>query len=150
MLIRLQASCSTILRDDKIFRLIIRLRHEQEEGLQILVEGKRDKQLLDRLGLRARMLDKPVYAIVESLLQQGVRSVLILTDRDPRGERLHGMIKHACLAHGMRVRDDLRDAFFSILRVTHVEDVTLTEEVWDQLRMHDWLRESEAYSDSEG
>ena len=150
MLIRLRASCSTILRDEKAFRLIIRLRDEQEEGLHILVEGKRDKQLLKRLGLSSHILDRPVYALVESLAQAGVRSVLILTDRDPSGERLHGMIKQACLAHGMRVHDDLRDAFFSILRVTHVEDAHLPVGVWERLRMHDWLRESEASPESDG
>ncbi len=133
MLISLPASCLCIL--DPRISIIRRLREAAGEAV-ILVEGRSDQAALAALGIPSKPLHHPLYAIVESIR---TKNVIILTDRDAHGERLYRQLKHACIHQGIRVDDRLREAFFSIFHVSHVEEVRLPEHLTGLLATGDWL-----------
>ncbi len=104
---------------------VARLLEAVEEGAVILVEGKRDRQSLEDLGV-------PAWAIVE--INQGnnlaeasasvdARKIILLTDLDRTGARLKREL-HALLAsEGKRVDTSFRKGLLK-LGVRHVEHLS--------------------------
>jgi 5S rRNA maturation endonuclease (ribonuclease M5) len=58
------------------------------EGVPILVEGKKDRETLERLGIRGNILELSHGPTLKFLEGLGCRRVVILTDFDDRGREL--------------------------------------------------------------
>ncbi len=92
----------------------------QDNSSLILVEGKRDVKALNKLGINnVDSIDKPIYSLVEHIARKN-KEVIILTDFDPMGRRLHKKIKHELNRNGIKVNDKYRK-FLSRCKITHVE-----------------------------
>lgn len=92
---------------------------EEKREFPVIVEGKRDRVALERLGfVNIFELDKPLFAVVEQFNRGD--SVLILTDLDKKGKELYGRLKKDLSARGVRVDDSLRDALFQT-ELSHIE-----------------------------
>lgn len=86
----------------------------------IVVEGKKDKRALERLGCKKILTleNKPLYAVVESLLPE--KEVVLLTDLDKKGKELYARLYRSCTKRGVRVDNTLRLLLFRE-RVSHIE-----------------------------
>ncbi|MEM4282329.1 MAG: hypothetical protein QXU88_00870 [Candidatus Woesearchaeota archaeon] len=75
----------------------------------IVVEGKKDKSALNRLGLRNVMtLKKPLYAVVDEIAASGEECVL-LTDLDREGRKLYSLLRSELQKLGIKIDDRLRN-----------------------------------------
>lgn len=90
-------------------------------SLPIVVEGKRDKRALERLGMqRVISLDKPLFAMVEEIAARE-EEVVILTDLDRKGKELYGKLKKDFVTHGVRVDNHFREFLQQKTRISHIE-----------------------------
>lgn len=90
---------------------------EISENVLIIVEGKRDKIVLERLGI------KNVYTIYElyKINFRKYREAIVLTDNDKKGRRLYKRIKEILEAEDLIVRDNYRRIFYKIIKTRSVE-----------------------------
>ena len=89
-----------------------------ESGTKIIVEGKKDKESLMKLGLsNIIVLNKPLYAVTESIDDE---TVVILTDLDPEGRKLYHKLKSWLSSRGVKVDDTLRRLLFKA-KVRNIE-----------------------------
>ena len=74
---------------EKIERTLEKIREIASEGIPILVEGKKDEEVLRILGVEGRII-KVSQQSLNTLIDQlyGCRRVLILTDFDEKGEKI--------------------------------------------------------------
>ena len=99
-------------------KLIRDLQLYSEKNL-IVVEGKRDKEVLEELKI------KNVYAIyeVKRLNLKKYREVLILTDRDKKGKKIYKHLYLYFTSEGLIINEQLRKRFFEVFRVIRVEEL---------------------------
>lgn len=84
-----------------------------------IVEGKRDRASLERLGfVRVVELDAPLFEVVERF-DKG-ETVQILTDLDREGRSLYQRLRHDLTQRGVRIDNRLREALFGS-DLTHIE-----------------------------
>ena len=89
-----------------------------ESETQIIVEGKKDKESLMKLGLsNIIVLNKPLYAVAESI---EAKEVLILTDLDAEGRKMYYKLKSWLSSRGVKVDDTLRRLLFKA-KVRNIE-----------------------------
>lgn len=77
-------------RHTRIIELINELKTRSEEGNIIIVEGQKDKQTLEELGIHGDIqlaTRNPLYILTEQL-SQTKQEIIILTDWDRAGEKL--------------------------------------------------------------
>jgi len=74
---------------ERIERTLEKIREIASEGVPILVEGKKDEEILRTLGVEGRII-KVSQQSLNTLIDQlyGCRRVLILTDFDEKGEKI--------------------------------------------------------------
>ena len=74
---------------ERIERTLEKIREIASEGVPILVEGKKDEEVLRTLGVEGRII-KVSQQSLNTLIDQlyGCRRVLILTDFDEKGEKI--------------------------------------------------------------
>jgi len=74
---------------ERIERTLEKIREIASEGIPILVEGKKDEEVLRTLGVEGRII-KVSQQSLNTLIDQlyGCRRVLILTDFDEKGEKI--------------------------------------------------------------
>jgi 5S rRNA maturation endonuclease (ribonuclease M5) len=66
----------------------------QDNSSLMLVEGRNDIKTLNKLGINnVSSIDKPIYLIIENITKKN-KKVIILTDFDFEGVKLHNKIKH--------------------------------------------------------
>ncbi len=114
---------------EKLERTLDRIRERSNEGVAIIVEGKKDEKALRELGVSG-----PIYHVpsggrsplnsLEDL--SGHDEVIILTDFDRNGEKLALFCKKQLQKLGFTVLSDLRDKLRSYVRkaVKDVEGVS--------------------------
>jgi len=90
----------------------------------VLVEGKKDKQKLEMLGIKNIMTisSKPLYKTIESVSELN-KEIVILTDLDHEGRKLYSRIKHQCQRNGIRVDKKYREFLFSNTKITQIEGI---------------------------
>ncbi|MFZ8801090.1 MAG: toprim domain-containing protein [Candidatus Nanopusillus sp.] len=103
----------------KVISFLYRLR--EKSGLIIIVEGKKDKEVLKEFGFNN------VYTIYE-LKKDGrvflnYREAIILTDNDSKGRMLYKYVRNLLESDGIIVNDIERRKFFKYFRVREVEDL---------------------------
>jgi len=103
----------------KVISFLYRLR--EKRGLIIIVEGKKDKEILEEFGFNN------VYTIYELKKDDRIfldyREAIILTDNDNKGRMLYKYIRNLLESDGIIVNDIERKRFFKYFRVREVEDL---------------------------
>ena len=95
----------------------------QEQPL-IIVEGKKDKAALQKLGLHNIVVLKgmPIYKVVEQVAAQ-TNECLILTDLDSEGKKLYSKLKKDLQWHKVKVDDKFRNFLFKETTLKHIEGI---------------------------
>lgn len=90
----------------------------------ILVEGKKDKQKLEMLGINniITISNKPLYKTIEKISEID-KEIVILTDLDREGRKLYSRIKHQCQRNGIKVDKKYREFLFSNTKITQIEGI---------------------------
>jgi len=103
----------------RVISFLHRLR-EKKDSI-IVVEGKRDKEVLKEFGFNN------VYAIYELRKDEGIflnyREAIILTDNDNKGRILYKYVRNLLESDGIIINDIERRRFFKYFRVREVEDL---------------------------
>jgi len=103
----------------KIISFLHRLR-EKKDSI-IVVEGKRDKEVLREFGFNN------VYTIYELRKDDRIflnyREAIILTDNDNKGRILYKYVRNLLESDGIIINDIERRRFFKYFRVREVEDL---------------------------
>lgn len=103
----------------RVISFLHRLR-EKKDSI-IVVEGKRDKEVLKEFGFNN------VYTIYELRKDEGIflnyREAVILTDNDNKGRILYKYIRNLLESDGIIINDIERRRFFKYFRVREVEDL---------------------------
>lgn len=86
----------------------------------IIVEGKKDKTALEKLGITnvVVILRKPLYSFIESI---DAEEVVILTDLDPEGKKLYGILKQGLQAKGIKIDNYFREYLLKSSRISQIE-----------------------------
>ncbi|MFP3317149.1 MAG: hypothetical protein RXN79_01945 [Candidatus Nanopusillus sp.] len=103
----------------KVVSFLHRLR-EKKDSI-IIVEGKKDKEVLKEVGFNN------VYTIYELRKDDEVflnyREAIILTDNDNKGRILYKYVRNLLESDGIIINDIERRKFFRYFRVREVEDL---------------------------
>ena len=95
-----------------------------KEGIVVIVEGKKDKAALLKMGLKkVKVIKGPLYKFCEDLAE---KEVCILTDFDKEGKKLYARIKSLLQANGVKIYDKARIAFMRFMRnkgLVHIEGI---------------------------
>lgn len=86
----------------------------------IIVEGKKDKIALEKLGVKnvVSISRKPIYVFVESI---DAKEVIILTDLDKEGRKLYHVLKHNLQKKGVKIDYYFREYLFKNSKITQIE-----------------------------
>ncbi len=99
---------------EKLLEVIEELKIEAEEK-PIIVEGKRDVESLEKLGVEGTFIiiaKTPVYLIADELVRKRVKEVILLTDFDRRGRMLAKAIIEEFRHRGIKVNTKIRHEIF--------------------------------------
>ena len=90
----------------------------------ILVEGKKDKEDLNNLGIKniITLKQKPIYKIVEEISENS-KEVIILTDLDVEGKKLYSRLKSGLQKHGIKIDHEFREFLFKKSKITYIESL---------------------------
>lgn len=92
-----------------------------ESGKIIIVEGKKDREALESLGIENIItLKKPLYCIVEEVAEKS-KGAVILTDFDKKGKELYGRLKKDLSRNGVKVDSHFREFLQKSTRLSHIE-----------------------------
>jgi len=76
----------------------------------VIVEGKKDREALQKLGFdNIVLLNKPLYEVAESVSE---KDVVLLTDLDKKGREIYSKLKKGLDKRGVTVDDTLRNLLF--------------------------------------
>lgn len=96
----------------------------KSSNLLVLVEGKKDKEALELLGItNVITISRPIYQIVE-LISEITNQVVILTDLDPEGRRLYSKLKHQLQKRKVKVDCRFREFLIRETKLTNIEGLT--------------------------
>ena len=86
----------------------------------IIVEGKKDKATLEKLGIGnvVALSRKPLYSFIDSI---DAKEVIILTDLDKTGKKLYSVLKHNLQAKGVKIDNYFREYLFRNSKLTQIE-----------------------------
>lgn len=101
------------------------LRKLQESELYIIVEGKKDRKVLEKGGLSniIEISGKRLEDVVDIVKKFKRNSVLILTDYDREGIKTYKRLKRLLVADEIYVDDFFRQSFKKIFWVNKIEEL---------------------------
>ncbi len=90
----------------------------------VIVEGKKDKQALEQLGLVniVTLSKKPIYKIIEEVSEK-TKEAVILTDLDKEGKKLFGKLNSGLQYHGVKVDNKFREFLFKKTKLRQIEGI---------------------------
>ena len=96
-----------------IEELIFFIEKIKSSNILIIVEGKKDKAALQKLGINniKELSKKPLFQIVEEIAEHNDECI-ILTDLDREGKLLYSKIKENLTRLGVKIDDRLRERLF--------------------------------------
>ena len=101
--------------------LLLRIEKLKLPGKPIIVEGKKDKAALKKLGIaNIFTIKEPLFKLCEELSKKH-DSVIILTDLDKEGKRLYSKLKENLERNGVKVDDSFRKFLFKETKLTQIE-----------------------------
>lgn len=89
----------------------------------IIVEGKKDKTALERLGLKCKIITlskKPLFEIIENISAEN-KKTMILTDLDKKGKELYGKLNSGLQKYGVKVDNKFREFLFKKTKLRQIE-----------------------------
>ncbi len=106
------------MRRDEYFERLLEVIEElkiEAEDKPIIVEGKRDVESLEKLGVEGTFIviaKTPIYLIADELIRKGIKEVILLTDFDRRGRMLAKAIVEEFRYRGIKVNTKIRQEIF--------------------------------------
>jgi len=99
----------------------------EKEKTVVLVEGKKDKQKLEKFGISHiySIKGKKFYDILEELENEDL--VIILTDLDKQGEKISSKISSMFQREGIPVDLEFRE-YLKNFNIKHIEDIPVNLE----------------------
>lgn len=90
----------------------------------ILVEGRRDKEALENMGITnvQTVAQKPLFKTVEEIASL-TKGVVILTDLDKEGRKYYAYLRHHMQKKGVKVDRKFREFLFANTKITHIESM---------------------------
>ena len=90
----------------------------------VIVEGKKDKIALQKLGLNniIELSKKPIFQIVEDIANSNDECV-ILTDLDKEGKQLYSKLNSNLQRNGVKVNNKFRDFLFKHTKLRQIEGI---------------------------
>lgn len=97
----------------------VRKEIDKLKGKLVIVEGKKDKSSLEKLGFKKILMleGKPLYEVIENIKE---KEAAILTDLDTKGRELYSKLKRVLPRRGIKVNDKLRKMLFRT-KLRHIE-----------------------------
>lgn len=88
----------------------------------VIVEGKKDKSALEKLGIAniMELSKKPLFQIVEEISGSN-NECIILTDLDRKGKEIYGKLNSDLQRNGVKVNNKLRDFLFRNTKLRQIE-----------------------------
>lgn len=89
----------------------------------IIVEGKKDRITLEKLGIKNNIIElskKPIYKIIEEIASQD-KECIILTDFDKKGKQLYGKLNSGLTRLGVKVNNKFREFLQKNTKISHIE-----------------------------
>jgi len=104
--------------------LLLEIENLKSSLKPIIVEGKKDKIALEKLGINnIYTIKEPLYKLCEDLSKK-YNSVIILTDLDKEGKKLYSKLKGNLERNGVKVDDKFRKYLFKETQLTQIEGLT--------------------------
>jgi len=96
----------------------------RDSNILIIVEGKKDKAALHKLGLSniIELDKKPLFKIVEEVYESS-KECIILTDLDKKGKQIYGKLNHDLQARGIKINNELRHFLFRSTKLRQIEGI---------------------------
>ncbi|WP_456472647.1 toprim domain-containing protein [Methanocaldococcus sp.] len=99
---------------ERLLEVIEELKIEAEDK-PIIVEGKKDVESLEKLGIEATFIiiaKTPIYLIADKLISLGIKEVILMTDFDKRGRKLAKAVVEEFRQRGIKVNTKFRRDIF--------------------------------------
>lgn len=109
-------------RVDEIDGIRSHLEKIRYSEIVVIVEGKKDKRALEKLGISniMELSRKPLFQIVEDI-SNAHKECIILTDLDREGKELYGKLNSSLQRHGVKVNNKFRDFLFRHTKLRQIE-----------------------------
>ena len=106
---------------DELIELIEKTKNS---GILVIVEGKKDRAALQRLGINniIELSKKPLFQIVEEVADSNDECI-ILTDLDKEGKMLYSKLNSNIQKHGVKVNNKLREFLFKHTKLRQIEGI---------------------------
>ena len=90
----------------------------------VIVEGKKDKIALQKLGLNniIELSKKPIFQIVEDIANSNDECV-ILTDLDKEGKQLYSKLNSNLQKNGVKINNKFREFLFKHTKLRQIEGI---------------------------
>ena len=110
-----------IEKNDELNNLIEKI---QNSSTLIIVEGRKDKAALQKLGLNniIELNKKPLFQIVEEVANSNDECI-ILTDLDKKGKEIYGKLNSNLQKHGVRINNKFREFLFRHTTLRQIEGI---------------------------
>ncbi len=110
---------------DVLNDLDLHLKKLKNSGKIIIVEGKKDKSALKKLGIKniIELSKKPLFQIIEDISDNS-KECVILTDLDKKGKQLYGKINSGLQKFGVKVDNKFRNFLYKNTRLRQIEGIT--------------------------
>jgi len=116
-------------------QVIDELANRALNGATILVEGKRDREALDSLGIKGEIIltsQKTLFNLCEELARSGC-DVIILSDWDERGDEVARQVETFLEADGIRPDTMIRERIIPLVR-KEIKDVENLHKYMERLK----------------
>ena len=109
---------------EKVEELQILIEKIKNSDILIVVEGKKDKAALQKLGLSniIELNKKPLFQIIEEIADSNSECV-ILTDLDKEGKHLYSKLNSNLQKNGVKVNNKFREFLFKHTKLRQIEGI---------------------------
>ena len=98
------------------------IRKIKNSNTLVVVEGKKDKIALQKLGIHniMELSKKPLYQIAEEISNSNDECV-VLTDLDKKGKEIYGKLNSNLQRNGVKVNNKFREFLFKHTKLRQIE-----------------------------
>jgi 5S rRNA maturation endonuclease (ribonuclease M5) len=118
---------------NELYKFIERLK-EKSETVPVIVEGKRDYWILNKLGMKnIYTLSGKRYTDLLEEIPETTEEVILLTDLDPQGEKIFKKLKTLFEKFNIKVDSSFRDELnkFEIVEVEQLRELIFGDRTKD-------------------
>jgi 5S rRNA maturation endonuclease (ribonuclease M5) len=96
----------------EIDKILGHLKRLKERCTLVIVEGKKDKAILENFGITRILEMEAYYTLIDKIDKINEKEVAVLVDLDSEGKKIYGKLKEILTRHGVRVDDSFRHFLF--------------------------------------